>query len=96
MKAHYDSAADAISIDLEAVERWDGGVEVHERGHVALADGAPVNIEVLYPDLGVEEPLHAIAERYGLDGEALITAARAAVSAPDRPVSIEVLAKQSA
>ncbi|HYU60369.1 MAG TPA: hypothetical protein VEK39_06400 [Solirubrobacterales bacterium] len=96
MRAQYDSTANAISIDLEVVDHWDGGVEVHERGHVALVGGSPVNIEVLYPDLGLEAPLHAIADRYGLDEKALLAAARAAVSAADRPVSIEVLAKQTA
>lgn len=96
MRAEYDSQANAISIDLEIVDRWEGGVEVHPRSNVAIANQRPVNVELLYPDLGIEEPLRAVADRYLLDAEALITAARAAVSAPDRPVAIEVLAKQPA
>jgi len=90
MQAEYDSEADALSIDLAEVERWDDGVEVHSRGVVTLSDGAPVNVEVLYPSRGLEEPLAAAADRYGLDREALIAAARAAVAAPDRPVTLDV------
>lgn len=96
MRAEYDSQANAISIDLEIVDRWEHGVEVHPRSNVAITNDRPVNIELLYPDDGIEEPLTAVAERYQLDAEALIGAAKAAVSAPDRPVAIEVLAKQPA
>lgn len=94
MRAHYDSEANAISIDLEVVQTWDHDVEVHERGTVAVLADRPVNVEVLYPDRGVEAPIEAVAERYGLDREALLTAARAALSAPDRQVVLEVLARQ--
>jgi hypothetical protein len=54
---------------------------LHERAVVAL---------LLYPDLGVEEPVAAVAGRYDLHRGALEAAARFAV--PDRVVVPDVLA----
>lgn len=90
MRADYDSEANALSIDLVEARRWEHSEEVVSRVNVAIADGMPVNVELLYPDLGLEEPLRAAAERYGLDAEALIAAARAAIAAPDRAVTLDV------
>jgi len=90
MKADYDSEANALSIDLVEVERWDGSEEVAPTVNVAIAGDKPVNVELLYPDLGIDEPLRAAAERFDLDAEALIAAARAAIAAPDREVTLEV------
>jgi hypothetical protein len=90
MKAAYDSKANALSIDLIEVSRWEGSEAVGPRVNVAIADEIPVNIELLYPDLGLEKPLAAAAKRYGLDIEALIAAARAAIAAPDRTVTLDV------
>jgi hypothetical protein len=90
MKADYDSKANALSIDLIEVDRWENSEAVGSRVNIAIADDVPVNIELLYPDLGLEEPLVAVAARYGLDIEALIAAARAAVAAPDRTVTLDV------
>lgn len=39
---------------------------------------------------GFEEPLGVAAKRNGLDAEALVAAARAALAAPDRPVELDV------
>jgi len=96
MRADYDSAANAISITLRAVRRADRGAEVHERAVVALAGDEPVEVQLLYPDMGVAEPLDAVAERYGLDAEALKAAAQSALAAPDRVVSLEVAARATA
>ncbi len=90
MKVDYDSRANALSIDLVEPRYWDYSEEVQPRVNVAIADGTPVNVELLYPDLGLEEPLRAAADRYGLDAEALIAASRAAVAAPDRVVTLDV------
>lgn len=90
MRADYDSSANAISIaivDAPSAERSD---EVHPRAVVALAEGRPVEVQLLYPDMGVSEPLAAVADRYDLDREALEAAARSALAAPDRAVSVEV------
>jgi hypothetical protein len=96
MKADYDSEANALSIDLVDARRWEGSEGVGQRVNVAFANGKPVNVELLYPDLGLEEPLHAAADRFELDAEALIAAAQAAIAAPDRAVTVDVAARASA
>jgi hypothetical protein len=90
MRADYDSEANAISIRLADEQHADHGDEVHARAVVALADGKPVEVQVLYPDAGIEEPLRIVADRYGLDEEALNAAAQSALAAPDRVVVLEV------
>ena len=49
---------------------------------MALRVGEPVELRILYPDLGVEESSSAAAPSYGLDQGALIAAAQAALAAP--------------
>jgi hypothetical protein len=90
MRADYDSKANAISIELEAVDSADRADQVHRRVIVALRENRPVELQLLYPDLGVDEPLRIAAERYGLDPEALIAASTAALAAPDRCVTVDV------
>lgn len=90
MKADYDSKANAVSIDLIDVSRWEGSEEVGQRVNVSFAGGKPVNVELLYPDHGIEDPLRAAADRFELDAEALIAAAQAAIAAPDRVVTLDV------
>lgn len=90
MRADFDSKANAISIDLVEARRWDHGEAVGRRVNVAIADGRPVNVELLYPDLGLEEPLRAAADQFELDAEALVAAAQAAIAAPDRAVTLDV------
>jgi len=90
MKADYDSEADAISIDLIDSARWEHCDQVADRVNVAVVEGRPVNVEVLYPTIGIDEPLRAVAARYELDVEALIAVARAALAAPDRVVILDV------
>jgi hypothetical protein len=90
MRADYDSEANALSIDLVDASHWEGSEGVGQQVNVTLADGKPVNVELLYPNLGLEEPLHAAADRFELDAEALIAAAQAAIAAPDRVVTLEV------
>jgi hypothetical protein len=53
-------------------------------------------VQLLYPDLGIDEPLAAVAGRYDLDREALQAAAQSALAAPDRAVVVEVAARASA
>jgi hypothetical protein len=96
MRADYDSKAKALSIDLIEVDRWEGSEEVEPRVNVAIANEVPVNIELLYPDQGLEQPLRAAAACYGLDIEALIAAARAAIAAPDRTVTLDVAVRATA
>jgi hypothetical protein len=96
MQADYDSTANAISIVLVDGAHADASDEVHARGIVALNQGRPVEVQVLYPDLGIAEPLAAVADRYELDREALEAAARSALAAPDRLVTVEVQARTPA
>lgn len=93
MRAEYDSTANAISIVIADAPHADRSDEVHRRGIVALADGKPVELQVLYPDLGIGEPLAAASARHGLDLEALTAAAQSALAAPDRVVKLEVAAR---
>ena len=58
--------------------------------------GRPVEVQLLYPDMDLAEPLAAVAERYDLDREALAAAAQSALAAPDRVVSLEVAARLAA
>ena len=53
-------------------------------------------VQLLYPDMGISEPLGAVAERYDLDLEALHAAAQSALAAPDRVVVLEVEARAPA
>ncbi|HYQ78486.1 MAG TPA: hypothetical protein VEP91_05170 [Solirubrobacterales bacterium] len=89
MKADYDSEADALSIDLVEADRCDDGFSVDkgENCNLALAKGRIVNVELLYPAENLEL-LTVAAERFDLDGEGLLAAARAALAAPDRLVTL--------
>lgn len=96
MRVDYDSEANALSIDLVDARRWDHSEPVGRRVNVAIANGRPVNVELLYPNLGLEEPLRAAADCYQLDTEALIAAAQAAIAAPDRPITLDVAVRSAA
>jgi hypothetical protein len=96
MRADYDSSANAISIVITDAVHADVSDEVHSRAIVALAHGTPVEVQLLYPDLGISEPLAAVADRYELDREALNAAAQSALAAPDRVVMLEVGARAPA
>jgi hypothetical protein len=96
MRAQYDSHANAISIELDRAEKADRADQVHERAVVAVCGRKPVELQLLYPDLGVVEPLAAAAAQHGLDREALAAAAAAALAAPDRSVSMDVASRSAA
>ncbi len=96
MRADYDSSANAISIALTDAPHADASDEVHPRAVVALDQGRPVEVQLLFPDIGIAEPLAAVADRYDLDREALQAAAQSALVAPDRVVKVEVEARAPA
>jgi hypothetical protein len=96
VRADYDSTANAISITITDATSASRSDEVHPRAIVALADDQPVEVQLLYPDMGLAEPLAAVAERYDLDREALAAAAQSALAAPDHVVSLEVAARPTA
>lgn len=90
MKADYDSEADAISINLCSFDHFDEqeGVD-DDYCVVGFEKGRPVNVELLSPAEHIEL-LEAAAERYDLDGIALIAVTRAALAAPDRMVELSL------
>lgn len=89
MKADYDSEANALLITLLEVDHSDDGASVDEAEHcnLALSKGRVASVELLYPadNLGL---LSTAAERFDLDGEELPAAAKAALAAPDRVVTV--------
>ena len=90
MKVDYDSEADALSIDLVKVDRWDFGEEIEGTScTVAVRDGQPVNVELLSPAKNLAQ-LKIAAKRFDLDPQALLAAAQAGLSVPDRPVTVEI------
>ncbi|MGH2910290.1 MAG: hypothetical protein ACRDK8_13470 [Solirubrobacteraceae bacterium] len=96
MRADYDSSANAISIRFGKMAHADASDDVHPRAIVALHAGQPVEVQILYPDLGITEPIAAVVARYELDREAIAAAAQSALAAPDRAVSVEVAARTAA
>jgi len=96
MKADYDSKANAISIEIQRGQDAERADQVHPRAVVALRNDRPIELQLLYPELGISDPLGAVAERYGLDLEALTAAATAALAAPDRRVTVDVAVRSPA
>ena len=91
MRADYDSQGDTIQIELERVEKLGHGEEVEDGAViVSIYEDRPVMVDVIGTKPGFEGALRIAAQRYGLDGEALAAAARAAVAAPNRPVLLDV------
>jgi hypothetical protein len=95
MRADYDSEANAISIALVQGTRAHRADQPHPRAVVALRDDEPIELQILYRDHGVDEPLRAVAGHYALDPEALIAAANAALAAPNRAVTLEVAVRST-
>jgi hypothetical protein len=90
MKADYDSEADALSITLARFKRYDHQETVDEDNcHVGIVDGSPVDIALLYPARHLDL-LQAAADRYQLDGTALLAITQAALAAPDRLVTMDL------
>ena len=88
MRAEYDSEADALSISLVDGVRWDESVAIDDTYcHLAFAEGTPVNIELLSPSRSLHF-LYLAAERAGVAPEEVQAAARSALAAPDRQVTL--------
>jgi hypothetical protein len=96
VRADYDSEADALSIDLCPHGCYDHQEAVDEDNcHVGIVGGRPVDVELLSPATHLDL-LDAAAEQYELDGEALIAIAKAALTAPDRLITMDVSASLAA
>ena len=97
MQADYDSEGDTIQIELQPGRRL-GHAEDVENGAVIVSvhDGRPAMVDVIGTNSGFEDALRVAAVRYGLDAEALIAAAQAALAAPDRTVTLDVAVRAAA
>jgi uncharacterized protein YuzE len=91
MKAIYDSEADALSIDVRMVHRWEGAetVDGDWQCNVSFSGGNVANVELLSPADHLEL-LSLASKRFDLDRETLLAAARAGLAAPDREVVVYV------
>lgn len=89
MWADFDSKADALEIELVRFQRleWEDSVD-DTYCQVGFANGRPACIELLHPAERLDL-LPVVAERYELDGDALLAAAQAALAAPDRLVTLK-------
>jgi hypothetical protein len=88
VKADFDSEADALAIELIDVDRWDDGDGFDENYcNLGFYEGRLVYIGLLCPSDNLHL-LKAVSETYDLDAEELIAAAKAALAAPDRVVTI--------
>jgi hypothetical protein len=91
MRTDYDSEGDTIQIELEPVRRLGHGEPIGNGAViVGIFEGRPVMVDVIGTKGDFERPLRLAAERYDLDAEALIAAAKAALAAPDRTVTLGV------
>jgi uncharacterized protein YuzE len=96
MRADYDSEADALLIELRQVERFDHGEQIDDDYcNVGIVGDRVVAVELLYPAEHLNL-LEVAADRYQLDGVALLAAANAALSAPDRLVVMDVAERAAA
>jgi hypothetical protein len=88
MKADYDSEANALGIELIEVDRWDDGDGFDEDYcNLGFFKGRLVYVGLLNP----RENLHlleGVAESYNLNAGSLIAIAKAALAAPDQPVTM--------
>lgn len=90
MRADYDSKANALDIELTPFKYFERQEQVHDSWcTVGFAEGRLVDVELLTPAEHLDL-LEVAAERYDLDGGALLAAAQAALAAPDRVVTLEV------
>lgn len=90
MRADYDSEADALDLELVHFKHYERQEQVDDDFcTVGFSGGRPVSVELLYPARNLKL-LELAAERYELDATALLAAARAALAAPDRLVTMNL------
>lgn len=90
MKVDYDSEGKSLLFEFEDSENYDRVEELSTGECIVwtLGDRA-TSIQLLGADKHIE-PLDEAAERFELDAEGLRAAARAALAAPDREITIEL------
>ena len=93
MKVDYDAEVRSLLFEFGEFREGEDGDYVEEVADgkciVWFHDDHPESIQLLGADADIA-PLDEAAERFGLDAEGLRAAARAALAAPDREITIEV------
>jgi len=90
MRAEYDSEADALGVEFGKVDRLDYNEDIDgDYCSVGILNGRVRFVELLSPNQHLDL-LQEAATRFGLDPEGLAAAANAALSAPDRSVTLEI------
>lgn len=90
MRADFDSEANALDLELVQFEHYDDQEQVDDDFcTVGFAGGQLVDVELLDPADHLDL-LEVVADRYDLDGTALLAAAKAALAAPDRLVTMDL------
>lgn len=93
MKAEYDKDADALQIHIVEPIRLGYAEDVNGDGTFCFVEVNDADEKVGVELLDAKEHLYLLsdaAEQYDLDAEALTAAARAAIAAPYRQVTIDV------
>ncbi|HEX4731169.1 MAG TPA: hypothetical protein VH299_07855 [Solirubrobacterales bacterium] len=92
MKVDYDSEGRTLLFEFGDFREFEGSDYVEELAGgsciVWFHDDRPESIQLLGAD-GDIAPLDEVAERFELDADGLRVAARAALAAPDREITIE-------
>jgi|ERR1044072_3036680 hypothetical protein len=96
MRADYDSKGDTIQIEIVAADRLDRDDSSVSGVIVGISGEKPALIDLIGTSPGVDDRLRAVAKRHGLDADALIAAAHAALAAPDRTVTVDVAVRAAA
>ena len=90
MKVDYESQADTLQIDLVEVDHADSRDTSIPLAVVAIAGEEPIGVDLREVSThGSDAPLRAVAEKYGLDANALVAAGRVAYEAPDRTITLD-------
>ena len=90
MRIDYDSQANALDIEITPFKYFERQEQVHDSYcTVGFSGGQLVDVELLNPAEHLDL-LDVVADRYDLDAEALLAAAKAGLAAPDRVVKLEV------
>lgn len=90
MRADFDSEANALDLELFRFKHYDYQEQVDDDFcTVGFAGGQLVDVELLDPADHLDL-LGVVADRYNLDGVALLAAAKAALAAPDRLVTLDL------
>lgn len=90
MRADFDSEANALDLELLRFERYDYQEQVDDDFCTVGFSGEQLVVVELLDPADHLDLLEVVAHRYDLDGTALLAAAKAALAAPDRLVTMDL------